>query len=163
MIVVVVYITAIGLLHACHIDTMKVGWTISNGTTLDACKLPKAKTTAISSYIRGLQQLQLIRRHRFKLETLSKCFITLGLMFCCKRRAYNADKITTVVNTTNTRSQHRSHIFGVTKQNFLFLFSILQTAHIWANTGVVFRELSFSRLECGAHDRLHIYPLCGIF
>ena len=24
------------------------------------------------------------------------------------------------------------------------------------------RELSFSRLECGVHDRLHIYPLCGI-
>ena len=43
------------------------------------------------------------------------------------------------------------------------LVSILQTAHLWANTGVVFRELSFSRLECGVHDRLHIYPLCGIF
>ena len=28
---------------------------------------------------------------------------------------------------------------------------------------MVFRELSFSRLECGVHDRLHIYPLCGIF
>ena len=34
----------------------------------------------------------------------------------------------------------------------------LQTAHLWANTGVVFRELSFSRLECGVHDRLHILP-----
>ena len=45
----------------------------------------------------------------------------------------------------------------------LFLVSILQTAHLWANTGVVFRELSFSRLECGVHDRLHIYPMCGIF
>ena len=45
----------------------------------------------------------------------------------------------------------------------LFLVSILQTAHLWANKGVVFRELSFSRLECGVHDRLHIYPLCGIF
>ena len=28
---------------------------------------------------------------------------------------------------------------------------------------MVFRELSFSRLECGVHDRLHTYPLCGIF
>ena len=28
---------------------------------------------------------------------------------------------------------------------------------------MVFRELSFSRLECGVHDKLHIYPLCGIF
>ena len=28
---------------------------------------------------------------------------------------------------------------------------------------MVFRELSFSRLECGVHDRLHICPLCGIF
>ena len=46
---------------------------------------------------------------------------------------------------------------------FLFLVSILQTAHLWANTGVVFRELTFSRLEYGVHDRLHIYPLCGIF
>ena len=26
-----------------------------------------------------------------------------------------------------------------------------------------FRSLSFSRLEFGVHDRLHIYPLCGIF
>ena len=26
-----------------------------------------------------------------------------------------------------------------------------------------FRELSFSRLDCGVHDKLHIYPLCGIF
>ena len=24
-------------------------------------------------------------------------------------------------------------------------------------------ELSFSRLEYGVHDRLHIYPLCGFF
>ena len=43
------------------------------------------------------------------------------------------------------------------------VFLVLQTAHLWANTGVVFRELSFSRLECGVHDRLHIYPLCGVF
>ena len=28
---------------------------------------------------------------------------------------------------------------------------------------MIFRELSFSRLECGVHDRLHIYPLCGVF
>ena len=26
-----------------------------------------------------------------------------------------------------------------------------------------FRELSSSRLECGVHDKLHIYPLCRIF
>ena len=26
-----------------------------------------------------------------------------------------------------------------------------------------FRELPFSRLECEVHDRLHSYPLCGIF
>ena len=35
------------------------------------------------------------------------------------------------------------------------MFTGLQTAHSWANTGVVFRELSFSRLEWGVHDRLH--------
>ena len=52
--------------------------------------------------------------------------------------------------------------FTSTRLSF-FLVSILQTAHLWANTGVVFRELSFSRLECGVHDRLHIYPMCGIF
>ena len=28
---------------------------------------------------------------------------------------------------------------------------------------MVFRELSFSRLEYGVHDRLHIHPLCGVF
>ena len=43
-----------------------------------------------------------------------------------------------------------------------FLVSILQIAHLWANTGVVFRELSFSRLECGVHDRLHT-PCVGSF
>ena len=26
-----------------------------------------------------------------------------------------------------------------------------------------FKELSFFRLACGVDDRLHIYPLCGIF
>ena len=26
-----------------------------------------------------------------------------------------------------------------------------------------FRVLSFSRLECGVHDRLHIYPCVGYF
>ena len=26
-----------------------------------------------------------------------------------------------------------------------------------------FRELSFSRLECGVHDMLLVYPLCGMF
>ena len=30
------------------------------------------------------------------------------------------------------------------------LVSILQTAHIWANTGV------FRQLYCGVHDKLHI-------
>ena len=25
-----------------------------------------------------------------------------------------------------------------------------------------FRELSFSRIECGVNDRLHMYPLFGI-
>ena len=38
---------------------------------------------------------------------------------------------------------------------------ILQTAHFLL-TQECFRESSFSRLECGVHDRLHIYPLCGI-
>ena len=33
---------------------------------------------------------------------------------------------------------------------------IIILAHLWANTGVVFRELSFSRLECGVHGSLHI-------
>ena len=37
-----------------------------------------------------------------------------------------------------------------------YVYSIRQTVHLWANTGVVFRELSFSRLECGVHDRLHV-------
>ena len=39
---------------------------------------------------------------------------------------------------------------------------ILQTVHLWGNTGLV-RDLSFSRLECEVHNTLHIYPLCGIF
>ena len=40
---------------------------------------------------------------------------------------------------------------------------ILQTAHSRANTGLAFIELSFpSRLQCGVHDRLHIYPQCVV-
>ena len=61
---------------------------------------------------------------------------------------------------------NQTRMFGIeqfSRQLFLVLVSILQTAHLWANTGVVFRELSFSRLECGVHDRLPIYPLCGVF
>ena len=42
--------------------------------------------------------------------------------------------------------------------------SILQTAHSRANTFLSGLESCPStRLECGVHDRLHIYPLCGIF
>ena len=57
----------------------------------------------------------------------------------------------------------RSRCWSMVVSLACLLVLILQTAHLWANTGVVFRELSFSRLECGVHDRLHIYPLCGIF
>ena len=53
-------------------------------------------------------------------------------------------------------------MFAANAGNPAFLVPILQTAHLWANTGVVER-VSFSRLECEVHDRLHIYPLCGIF
>ena len=37
-----------------------------------------------------------------------------------------------------------------------------QTAHLWANAGGV-QRVALSRLGFGVHDRLHIYPLCGIF
>ena len=40
-----------------------------------------------------------------------------------------------------------------------FIYSkqpILDLTQVWS------RELSFSRLECGVQDRLHIYPMCGI-
>ena len=43
--------------------------------------------------------------------------------------------------------------FMVSELGFLVL--ILQTSHHWANTGVVER-VSFSMLECGVHDKLHI-------
>ena len=47
---------------------------------------------------------------------------------------------------------------------FAFLVSIYSKQPIFGLTQPEwFRELSFSRLECGVHDRLHIYPLCGIF
>ena len=39
---------------------------------------------------------------------------------------------------------------------------VLQTAHCGL-TQEWFRELSFSKLECGVHDRLHIYDMYGIF
>ena len=88
-------------------------------------------------------------------------------------------KCTTGVRLCTARAVHVRHPFTVSahvgrqlkklrhlasaRLTCMFLVSILQTAHLWANTGVVFRELSFFRLECGVHDRLHIYPLCGIF
>ena len=47
---------------------------------------------------------------------------------------------------------------------FLVLnYSIYSKQPILGLTQEWFRELSFSRLECGVHDKLHIYPLCGIF
>ena len=39
---------------------------------------------------------------------------------------------------------------------------ILQTAHSRV-THEWLREMSLPRLECGVHDRLHIYSLCGSF
>ena len=46
----------------------------------------------------------------------------------------------------------------------LVLSYVYDSKHpIFGLTQEWFRELSFSRLECGVHDRLHIYPLCGIF
>ena len=43
----------------------------------------------------------------------------------------------------------------------VFLVNLLQTAH-FGLAQERFRELSFSRLECGVHDRLHVYPLSGV-
>ena len=46
---------------------------------------------------------------------------------------------------------HRSSLLVYSKQP---IFGLTQE---WL------RELSFSRLDCGVHDRLHIYPMCEIF
>ena len=54
------------------------------------------------------------------------------------------------------------HFYGFYVQDFLILSCILQTVH-FGLTQEWFRELYFSRLECGVHDMLHVYPLCGIF
>ena len=45
----------------------------------------------------------------------------------------------------------------------LVLSLVYSKQPIFGLTQEWFRELSFSRLECGVHDSLHIYPLCGIF
>ena len=53
---------------------------------------------------------------------------------------------------------HAEPVYGTIKcycSQFLVMYTPNKTAHIWANTGVV-KELSFSRLECGVHDKLHI-------
>ena len=44
-----------------------------------------------------------------------------------------------------------------------FLVYVYSKQPILGLTQVWFRELSFSRLECGVHDKLHIYTLGGIF
>ena len=47
---------------------------------------------------------------------------------------------------------------------FLVLSYVYSKQPMFGLTQEWFRELSFSRLECGVHDRLNIiYPLCGIF
>ena len=48
---------------------------------------------------------------------------------------------------------------GVAQDRF---YCILQTAH-FGLTQEWLRVLSLSRLECGVHNKLHIYPVCGIF
>ena len=42
-----------------------------------------------------------------------------------------------------------------------YLRYIIQTAHSRVNMGVVYFRVVLEIL--GVHDRLHIYPLCGIF
>ena len=49
------------------------------------------------------------------------------------------------------------------QQKLLVLSYVYSKQPIFGLTQEWFRELSFSRLECGVHDKVHIYPLCGIF
>ena len=54
---------------------------------------------------------------------------------------------------------------NVTRSDLWFLvlnYHVYSKQPIFGLTQEWLRELSFSRLECGVHDRLHIYPLCGI-
>ena len=44
-----------------------------------------------------------------------------------------------------------------------YFYIVYYKQPIFGLTQEWFRELSFSGLECGVHDRLHSYPLCGIF
>ena len=50
------------------------------------------------------------------------------------------------------------HVEGVQVLSYMY-----SKQPIFGQTQEWLRELSFSRLECGVHDRLHIHPLCGIF
>ena len=77
-------------------------------------------------------------------------------------RTYVHTYIRTYVHTyirTYVHTRTRAHT-RTCMHTFLVLNIVMYTPNSpsWANTGV-----SFSRLECGVHDWLHIYPLCGIF
>ena len=56
-----------------------------------------------------------------------------------------------------------SAMFGSCLEGIHSFRYILHKQPILGLTQEWFRELPFSRLECGVHNRLHIYPLCWIF
>ena len=82
-----------------------------------------------------------------------------NLLLFLSIRSTNADKCTVLgCHNHDLNTDRKWRFFNFRKGTILLLslLCILQTAHLWANTGVVERELSFSRLECGVLDKLHI-------
>ena len=73
------------------------------------------------------------------------------------RQCHKACEMPYICHLCNFRSSVYSDVVDHFKKVRVWLLCfILGLTQEW------FRELSFSRLECGVHDRLHIYPLCGI-
>ena len=66
------------------------------------------------------------------------------------------------IQVRNFQVSHVNVYVCIYALHYMFLV-IYSKQSIFGLTQEWFREWSFSGLECGVHDRLHIYPMCGIF
>ena len=94
------------------------------------------------------------------LDTLIKCIKSTNVSCWFAVATYvPLSKLLHWLKHANEKCMHR---YNICKPNTILIIDIKRTLNM-KHPKSAKNTASFSRLECGIHDRLHIYPLCGIF